>query len=73
MKAAILRGAKDIRTETVPDPVCAPHGVIIKVKACGVCGSDLHWYKEAGMRELFSGMNSAEILWKSAKTSGESP
>lgn len=48
MKAAILRGAKDIRTETVPDPVCAPHGVIIKVKACGVCGSDLHWYKEAG-------------------------
>ena len=48
MKAAILRGAKDIRTETVPDPICAPHGVIIKVKACGVCGSDLHWYKEAG-------------------------
>jgi len=48
MKAAVLHGAKDIRTETVPDPVCAPHGVIIKVKACGVCGSDLHWYKVAG-------------------------
>jgi 2-desacetyl-2-hydroxyethyl bacteriochlorophyllide A dehydrogenase len=48
MKAAVLHNAKDIRTETVPDPVCAPHGVIIKVKACGVCGSDLHWYKENG-------------------------
>ena len=48
MKAAVLHGAKDIRTETVPDPVCAPHGVIIKVKACGVCGSDLHWYKVDG-------------------------
>jgi len=48
MKAAVLRGASDIRTETVPDPVCAPHGVIIKVQACGVCGSDLHWYKEDG-------------------------
>jgi len=48
MKAAVMHGAKDIRTETVPDPVCAPHGVIIKVKACGVCGSDLHWYKVDG-------------------------
>ena len=45
MKAAVLHGAKDIRTQTVPDPVCEPHGVIIKVKAAGVCGSDLHWYK----------------------------
>jgi 2-desacetyl-2-hydroxyethyl bacteriochlorophyllide A dehydrogenase len=48
MKAAVLHGAKDIRTETVPDPVCEPHGAIIKVKNCGVCGSDLHWYKEDG-------------------------
>jgi len=45
MKAAVMHGAKDIRTETVPDPVCEPHGVIIQVKACGVCGSDLHIYK----------------------------
>lgn len=48
MKAAVLHGAKDIRTENVPDPVCAPHGVIIKVNSCGVCGSDLHVYKENG-------------------------
>ena len=48
MKAAVLHGAKDIRTETVPDPVCAPHGVVIKVNSCGVCGSDLHWYKFDG-------------------------
>jgi 2-desacetyl-2-hydroxyethyl bacteriochlorophyllide A dehydrogenase len=48
MKAAVMHGAKDIRTETVPDPVCETHGVIIKVKACGVCGSDLHVYKRDG-------------------------
>ncbi len=48
MKAAVLHGAKDIRTETVPDPECAPHGVIIKVNSVGVCGSDLHWYKDHG-------------------------
>jgi len=48
MKAAIMHGAKDIRAETVPEPVCAPHGVIIKVNACGVCGSDLHYYRHNG-------------------------
>ncbi|HQF83342.1 MAG: alcohol dehydrogenase catalytic domain-containing protein [Smithellaceae bacterium] len=48
MKAAVLHGAKDIRTQTVDDPVCAPHGVIIKVNSCGICGSDLHWYKFDG-------------------------
>jgi len=45
MKAAVLKGAKDIRTEEVPYPTLEPHGVIIKVKACGICGSDLHVYK----------------------------
>jgi threonine dehydrogenase-like Zn-dependent dehydrogenase len=48
MKAAVLRGARDIRTETVPDPVLDPDGIIIKVKTCGICGSDLHVYKRAG-------------------------
>ncbi len=48
MKAAVLHGAKDIRTQTVDDPVCAPHCVIIKVNSCGICGSDLHWYKFDG-------------------------
>lgn len=48
MKAAVLHGAYDIRTEQVPDPVLEPHAVIIKVKACGVCGSDLHVYKKDG-------------------------
>jgi threonine dehydrogenase-like Zn-dependent dehydrogenase len=48
MKAAVLRGARDIRTETVPDPVPDPDGIIIKVKVCGICGSDLHVYKREG-------------------------
>jgi len=45
MKAAVLRGANNIKIETVPDPVVEPYGIVIKVKACGVCGSDLHEYK----------------------------
>ncbi|HOJ51766.1 MAG TPA: alcohol dehydrogenase catalytic domain-containing protein [Syntrophales bacterium] len=45
MKAAVLRGAREIRTEEVPYPALEPHGIILKVKACGICGSDLHIYK----------------------------
>ncbi len=31
MKAAVLRGAGEIRTENVADPVLEAHGIIIKV------------------------------------------
>ncbi len=48
MKAAVLRGPGNIRTESVPDPLLEDHGVIIKVSACGICGSDLHIYKQEG-------------------------
>jgi threonine dehydrogenase-like Zn-dependent dehydrogenase len=36
MKAAVMHGARNIRMEIVSDPVLEPHGVMIKVKACGV-------------------------------------
>ena len=48
MKAAVLHGAKDIRIDIVADPLIEPDGIIIKVKACGICGSDLHVYKQEG-------------------------
>ena len=45
MKATIFHGAGDIRVEDVPAPELEPDDIIIKVKACGICGSDLHPYK----------------------------
>jgi len=46
MKAAILHGAKEFRIENVDDPTLEPNGIIVKVKACGICGSDLHRYHQ---------------------------
>jgi len=46
MKAAVLHGAREIVTEDVPYPILESHGIILKVKACGICGSDLHVYKK---------------------------
>lgn len=45
MLAARLYGARDIRVENVPEPAAPGSGkVMIRVKAVGVCGSDLHTY-----------------------------
>ena len=45
MKALTWHGKGDIRCESVPDPrIEQPRDVIIKVRACAICGSDLHLY-----------------------------
>lgn len=44
MKAAQFYGGKDIRVETVPDPIPENEQVLVKVDAAGICGSDLHGY-----------------------------
>ncbi|MFW6139325.1 MAG: zinc-dependent alcohol dehydrogenase [Spirochaetota bacterium] len=44
MKAAAFMGKKDIRVVEVPEPRLEEDGVIIKMKACGICGSDMHVY-----------------------------
>jgi len=44
MKAAAFFGKKDIQIVEVNKPEAESDGVLIKMKACGICGSDLHVY-----------------------------
>jgi 2-desacetyl-2-hydroxyethyl bacteriochlorophyllide A dehydrogenase len=46
VKAAVFYGARDFRVEDIEKPKIQPTDILIKVKACGICGSDLHAYKE---------------------------
>jgi L-iditol 2-dehydrogenase len=41
MRAAVYRGTNDVRLETVPVPQIGAGEVLIRVHACGVCGTDL--------------------------------
>ena len=50
MKAAVFQGPNDTRVMEIPNPVLSEKGVIVKVRACGICGSDLHFYKLGGKR-----------------------
>jgi L-iditol 2-dehydrogenase len=42
--AAILYGAEDLRLENVSISEIGPEEVLVQVKACALCGSDLHAY-----------------------------
>jgi len=45
MKAAVLHGIRDIRVEDVPKPIPERGEVLIAVRATGICGTDIHFYK----------------------------
>ncbi|MGI6168828.1 MAG: 2,3-butanediol dehydrogenase [Christensenellales bacterium] len=46
MKAARWHAKGDIRVEDVPEPKAGRDEVVIKVKRCGICGTDLHEYTD---------------------------
>jgi alcohol dehydrogenase/L-iditol 2-dehydrogenase len=48
MKALVKYGRRDgeVEVRDVPEPEVAPGRVLIEVKAAGVCGSDLHMWRE---------------------------
>ena len=45
MKSAVFYGKHDLRLEEYEMPVVGPEDVLIQVKACGVCGTDVHIYE----------------------------
>ena len=60
MKAAVFKGAGEpLVIEEVPDPTPEPSELVLKVQACGICGTDLHWSEgadpAAGWRKLDPG------------------
>ena len=41
MRAAVYRGVADVRVEEVPVPTIGAGEVLLRVEACGICGTDL--------------------------------
>jgi L-iditol 2-dehydrogenase len=47
MRAVVLRGPLDLRLEELPLPAAGPGEVLVRVRANGICGSDLHFWRHA--------------------------
>jgi threonine dehydrogenase-like Zn-dependent dehydrogenase len=43
---------ESISVERVPDPTCAPDEVIVQVSRCGICGTDVHIYRNEYMSDF---------------------
>ncbi|MVO89506.1 alcohol dehydrogenase catalytic domain-containing protein [Streptomyces sp. p1417] len=49
MRALTWHGRRDVRVDTVPDPVIKePTDIIVRTTSSGICGSDLHLYEVLG-------------------------
>src|SRR5579863_3017041 len=52
MKALLLSGYKRLEIATVPDPTPGRDEVLIRVAACGICGSDVHGFDGSSGRRI---------------------
>ena len=51
MKALLLTAPSQLEFTDVADPVCGRDEVVVRVRACGICGSDIHgWDGSSGRR-----------------------
>ncbi len=55
MQAAVYQGVERISVEEVPKPTCPDDGLLLKVRACGICGTDA--------RTFFHGDERARPPW----------
>jgi L-iditol 2-dehydrogenase len=65
MKAAWLVGSRAIEVREVPEPQLPAEGLILSMRACGVCGSDLRRWQEgppAGVDGLVQGHELAGVV-----------
>ena len=49
MKALYLVEKGKIEFRDIPEPRCGPGEVLVRVRACGICGSDAHYYRSGGI------------------------
>ncbi len=45
MKAAVVAGPQQFEIQDFPVPELEPGQVLVRVRNCGICGSDLHFYR----------------------------
>ncbi len=73
MKALVFHGTEDIRYENMPKPSIAKGEVLIRVRAAGICGSDIHAYGGKSNRRTPPMIMGHEFAGDIIEKSSESP
>ncbi|MEM3658523.1 MAG: alcohol dehydrogenase catalytic domain-containing protein [Candidatus Hadarchaeum sp.] len=53
MKAVVLRGVQDLRVEELPVPVLRDEEVLIRIRAAGICGTDVDMWEGTNQEGTF--------------------
>jgi len=70
VKAAFLTAPRTLELRDTPDPVAPDDGLVLDVKACGICGSDLRRWKEGppkGAAGMIPGHEAAGVVVETGK------
>src|SRR5687767_6100019 len=73
MRALLLTDYRRLEIVDLPRPEIAPHEVLIRVGACGICGSDVHGYDGSTGRRippLVMGHEAAGVVETAGRDSG---
>ncbi len=52
MKALLLKKYMELELTEMPEPALGPDDVLVRVRACGICGSDVHGRKGRSRRPI---------------------
>ena len=52
MKALLLAGYRRLELVDMPEPEIGPDDLLVRVRACGICGSDIHGYDGSTGRRI---------------------
>lgn len=52
MRALLLQDYQKLEYTSFPDPIAGDHEVLVRVKTCGICGSDIHGYDGSTGRRI---------------------
>ncbi len=52
MKALLLKQYKELELIEMPEPAIGPNDVLVRVAACGICGSDVHGFDGSTGRRI---------------------
>jgi L-iditol 2-dehydrogenase len=73
MKALLLREYEKLEMTEMPEPQIGPEDLLVQVRACGICGSDIHGFDGSTGRRippLIMGHEASGVVYKTGAEVG---
>ena len=62
MRGVTFKGNREAEIQEFPDPHAGPGDAVLRIKASGLCGTDLHRYRDAGATEMITGHEPCGVI-----------